>query len=431
MRDEFQIRYSQKKLDLAKLPYHLRESLDIRARGGSKTFDQMEIALYLASIGFVGIWFAAVAKQMEQPKKYLKYIIERSYLKYLINPGDLLKESVFFKTGGELRIYNLTEDNARSPRVDFVIYDEEARADRDAYNAGSSIVSNSLLGLVFHISTACKATIFEENYDRIKLREIVNEEQFIFTRCWDEISFLLRKKEWYEEQKRIQPGWYFRQEHECSFELPMGAVFQNVVYDVYDLIDNKWILKLPLILDTRIVSGIDWNPVSGHWCVGGQWLENGLGFVVTHAVPIAVGYSYKLMEEAYIEVKQWCINRKRLCMESGGINEEFVSWFKDWIGKDKSKRDMYVLYEEWDSANINKTNAVLSMLDKTIYVDRIRFPKLAKQIEDCQWDRDATEPKLDKDPVDSPHALDAFLHAINKRLLKDISMKRFDWYGST
>jgi len=40
-RDDFQLRYSEKKLALANLPYHLRESLDIRARGGSKTFDTM------------------------------------------------------------------------------------------------------------------------------------------------------------------------------------------------------------------------------------------------------------------------------------------------------------------------------------------------------------------------------------------------------
>lgn len=431
VRDEWQIRFHEKKLSVINLPLHLREILDKRARGESKTFDTKELSLYLASLGFVGIWFSSGKEQIEQPKKYMKYIIEHSYLKYLIASDGLLKESVVFKNGGSLKLLNLTELKARSPRADFVVYDEESQADEDAYNAAVNILAGSDLGLVIHISTPVKASVFEKNYDRLKMREITTGEQFIFSRTWEDASWLRSKKDWYDEQKKVLPGWYFRQEHEASFELPMGAVFQNVVYDVYEQVNNEWRLKLPLILDNRIVSGVDWNPVSGHWCAGGQWLENGLGFVVTHAIPIAVGYSHKLKEEAYIKIKEYAIHRKRLCMEAGGINEEYVDWFKEWLGKDKNKRDVYVLYEEWDSANINKTNAVLSMLDKTIYVDRIRFPELAKQIEDCQWDRDATEPKLKKDPVDSPHALDAFLHGINKRLLKDVSMKRFDWYGST
>ena len=418
----------EKKLGLINLPLHLRESLDKRARGESKTFDTMLPNLYLASLGFKGIWFGSGKQQIEQPKKYMKFIIENSYLKYLIN--ELLKEKIVFQNDGELKLLNLTELNARSPRADFVTYDEEAQAEKDAYNAAVNILAGSDLGLVFHISTPTKASVFEENHDRLMMREITTGEQFIFSRTWEDASWLAVKKDWYEEQKKILPGWYFRQEHEASFELAMGAVFQNIVYDVYELIDNQWVLKLPLILDKRVVSGIDWNPVAGHWCVGGQWLENDRGFLVTHADPIAVGYSHELKEEAYINIKQYAINKKRLCVEDGGTNIPFVKWFKEWLGADRAKRDMYVLYEEWDSANLNKTNAVLEMLDKTIYVDRIRFPALAKQIEDCSWDSEASDPKLNKDPIDSPHAIDAFLHAVNKRMLRVDSMRRIDWYGS-
>ena len=347
-----------------------------------------------------------------------------------MSPGEPLKESVKFTTGGELKLKNLTEMNARSSRADFIVFDEEAQADMDAYNAAVNILAGSSLGLIIHISTPRKGSPFEVNYDRLKRREIVLGEQFIFSHAWHEASWLYAKKEWYAEQQKILPDWYYRQEHMAEFTHALGAVFRNVEYDVYELVNNEWRLKIPLILDERTVSGIDWNPVSGHWCVGGKWLENRQGFLITHAVPIAVGYSHKLKEEAYDTIKEYAIQRKRLCIESGGINEEYVDWFKEWFGKDKAKRDVHVLYEDWDSANVNKTNAVLSMLDKTIYVDKIRFPDLAKQIEDCRWDSDSDVPKLNKDPVDSPHALDAFLHAINKRLLKEVGMRRFDWYGS-
>ena len=420
----------EKKLLLVALPLHLRENLDKRGRGASKTFDTMCIALYLASLGFVGIWFGSGKRQVEQPKKYMKYIIENSYLKYMIASDGLLKESVVFKNGGELKLLNLTELNARSPRADFVVYDEQSQAEKDAYNAAVNILAGSDLGLVFHISTPTKASVFEENYDRLKRREIMEGEQFIFSHTWEDASWLRAKSDWYAEQKRILPEWYFLQEHCAEFTHAMGAVFQNVEYDVYQEVNNEWILKHDIILSPITVSGIDWNPVSGHWCVGGRWLENMRGFLITHAIPIAVGYSHKLREEAYLTIKKYAIHKKRLCMESGGINEEYVDWFKEWFGNDRAKRDVHVLYEDWDSAGINKINSVLSLLDKTIYVDRMRFPEIAKQIENCRWDEDSDVPRLDKDPVDSPHALDAFLHAVNKRLLKDVGLRRFDWYGS-
>lgn len=390
----------------------------------------MELALYLSSLGFHGVWFSAGADQLDQAKKYMKYIINCSYLKYLIIPGLLLKESVVFLNGGELKLKNLTELKARSARGDFIIYDEEAMADEVAYNAGVNILRVSNLCFIFHISTAKKGSLFEKTKNRLKTREFKHNESFVFERPWYDIGFLAVQKEWYdEERERLRKEgreWEFRQEHECSFELPTGAVFKNVVYDVYDKDGN---LKIPLILDDRIVSGLDWNPVAGHWLVGGQWSKNMNSFLVSHAFRMAIGYTHKLREQNYLDIKKYCTNRKRTCMEAGGINEEYVDWFKEWIGKDKNKRDMYVLYEEWDSMGVNKTNAALSMESVTIYVDRVLFPKLAIQIEECHWKPNSTKAEVNKDPIDSPHALDGFLHAINGRLLKDVGLRRFDWHG--
>ena len=367
----------------------------------------------------------------------MRRIIDGSFLIYCIKKPYrefYAKETIEFEGGGTLSILNLTEDKGRSPRCDVVLYDEEAGVDNDAYMAAESILDGSDIGLTIHASTPVKGTKFEENKDKLKLRETITGVELIFSREYDEISFLIdtpAKRAKYEEKKRLWPEWYFDQEYRCKFTHAMGSVFRNVVYDVYQEVNNEWILKHDIILSPIMVSGIDWNPVSGHWLVGGHWLENMRGFLVTQAIPIAVGYSHKLKEEAYLTIKKYAVHKKRLCIESGGINEEYVDWFKEWFGKDRAKRDVHVLYEDWDSANINKTNAVLSMLDKTIYVDKIRFPEIAKQIENCRWDSDSDVPRLDKDPVDSPHALDAFLHAVNKRLLKEIGLRRFDWYGST
>lgn len=384
------------------------------------------INLYLASLGFKGYWFSTSDDQLDQPKEYFDYILDHSFLKHIIK--SRIKTKVKFKNGGKLKLTILTPKKARSGRADFVTFDEEREAEEKLYNSAIGVISKSTFGMIFHISTPVKASVFEKNHDKLILRELQIGEQLVFKRPWWEIGFLARNKEFYEEEERTKPEWWYRQEYCAEFTSPLGSVFRNVVYDVYQLVNNEWKLKLPLILDRKIVSGLDWNPISGHWLVGGQWLENMRGFLVTHAYPVAVGYSHELKEEAYNKIREYAIHNRALIIEIGGTNDAFVRWFKDWFNRDRSNRDINVRYEEWDNMGINKTNAALSLLDKTTYVDRIRFPDLAKQIENTRWVSETTKLELEKDPIDSPHALDAFLHAVNPVLLKEEAMRRFSWH---
>lgn len=389
----------------------LRESLDKRSRGGSKTFDTMMIALYLASIGFIGIWFSPGKEQTRQPQKYMKFIIERSYLKYLIE--DLLTTSVTFRTGGSLRVVNLTELNARSPRADFVIYDEEAQAEVDAYRAAVSILSVTKLGLVFHISTPTKASIFEENYELLRRREAIYNHQFIFSRTWEDVSYLASKKEWYEEQKRILPDWYFRQEHMAEFTNAEGSVFKNVIYDPYP----DWLMEA--IQYEKDCSGIDWNPAAGH-CLGSvRWHPTMPIVVVTNEINLGNGYTHELQDEMFNKIRPWFSHGNKLVIEDGGINIAYVKWFQDQLNRTQHNWVNQQWYrEEWDSQDVAKMAACTRIYEYgiTIYVDKLRYPETAKCIEECHWDEDAKgDPKIAKDPANSPHFLDAFLHAISKK----------------
>ena len=206
-------------------------------------------------------------------------------MQYLIGSGDKLKESVVFLNGGELTLTNLTELNARSSRADYLVYDEESQAEVAAYRAGVSILSSSELGYIFHISTPVKGSIFEENYERLKLREIKTGEQFIFSRRWDEAGFLAKKREWYEEQQRILPDWYYRQEHCAEFTLPQGAVFQNVEFGKYP----DWLMEA--IKNQPLCSGVDWNPVSGHKLVSIKWTPDFMNNVVMDEIDLGQGYA--------------------------------------------------------------------------------------------------------------------------------------------
>jgi len=381
----------------------------------------MEDALYLAWIGYKGIWFSSGKSQLEQPTEYLAYIIDRSFLirKSLVR-RKILTQSVVFKNGGQLKLRNLTELNARSSRADFIVYDEEAQADEAAFNAAVSILAGSSLGFVFHISTAAKATIFETNHDRIKLREGRFGTKNVFYKPWYEVGFLSNKREWYEEEKRIKPGWYFRQEHECSFELPSGAVFKNVDYSSYGLI----------LQDQRLCSGVDWNPVAGHWLVAVKWTTDMKHVYVMEAHDLGNGYTHEMTSIQYNIIRTYYTKGNTLVVEDGGINEAYTKWLKEKdaeVWNDGSRR---LHYEEWDSMGINKLQAASFITQNgiCIHVDKSRFEVLAKMIEDCHWDTEATEPKIAKDKADSPHALDAFLHAISPLNRIDNVIELGAWY---
>lgn len=386
----------------------------------------MEQNLFLAVIGYRGIWFSSGRDQLDQPKIYLRYIIDRSPL-LQSQISELLKESVIFKSGGTLKLKNLTELNARSGRADFITYDEESQADEDAYNAAVSILAGSNLGFVFHISTPTKASVFERNYNRIYRRERETGLKLTFRVIWNRASWLRAKEEWYNEQRAIKKAegkeWYFRQEHEASFELPSGAVFQNVRYGKYsDSIMNQ-------IRNQPLLSGLDWNPVSGHWLVSMKITEDHKNIIIMEEHPLGFGYTHELSTKMYNIIRPYYMQGNRLCAEEGGINEAFCRWLKERESENRMGGDRHLRYEEWDSAGINKLNAVdwINHNGVCIWVDDLRFPTIAKQIEELHWDPDATEPKLHKDKADSPHALDAFLHATSKQNLMDnvIEMGRF------
>lgn len=351
----------------------------------------------------------------------MDYLVNNSFMKHLIR--EKLKESVTFTNGGELTLSNLTELNARSARADLVGYDEEAQANEDAYNASVNILAGSELAIQGHISTPVKGTKFEQNHDRLKLREITTGEQFIFSRTWEDAFWLSSKREWYDEQKRILPGWYFRQEHEASFELPMGAVFQNVEYGRVP----DWLMDA--VEDEPNRSGLDWNPVAGHIVGDIKWTKDLKHIVVTGEANLGQGYAVEMTMNQWDVIKTKASFGNHLNYECSGLNEEYVKW----LNKMKSTfnyPDQNWHSEEWDSLGINKLKIATFIIQNAIciWVDKVRFPKTAKQIEDLAWDPESPVPRLKKDKASSPHYIDAFLHAASEENRRDTKITFGDWY---
>lgn len=414
------------------LNYDLREVLVIRARGGSKTHDMVCLCLYFTYLGWRVIYYCSKASQMTQPKKYMRRVIDGSFLIYCIKKPHrefYAKETIEFEGGGTMSILNLTEGKGRSPRCDIVLYDEESGVEEDAYMAAESILDGSDIALTIHSSTPIKPSKFEDNHIILELRELTTGHELIFSRNYDEISFLVdtpAKRAKYEVKKKQWPAWYFRQELECSFELRAGAVFQNVIYDPYTPELEKAILYEPNC------SGVDWNPAAGHIRSTVKWAPQLHAVVVQGEAIFSVGYARELKNKEFWALAPWFTKGNRMVMEDGGINIPYIDWFHDMLElTDFNWRNQQYSTEVWDNQDVAKMAACTYIIQHgiAIYVDEIRFPETAKQIKECCWDEEAkgSNPKLKKDKANSPHFLDGFLHAISEKNRDEMTYEVANW----
>ena len=97
-----------------------------------------------------------------------------------------------------------------------------------------------------------------------------------------------------------------------------------------------------------LVSGVDWNPVSGHWIVSGKWTPDYMNFVVLGEYDVGQGYAIELTDIQAGAIMRLCHHGNVAIIESGGMNEEYIKWF--WKELDKCGfPNTQVHLEEWVS----------------------------------------------------------------------------------
>jgi hypothetical protein len=354
--------------------------------------------LYMAYLGFHAVVYVAEADMLAQPKLYLSQILSSCFLKYCVSA--ILKESCDFKNGGCFELLNLTEGKARSRRIDWVYYDEEASANEDALNASEGTLSVSDLGMIRHGSTPVKGSIFETNIKR--LQQIGAP---VSIRPWQQLHHI--KLEHIQRMKAKLPAWFFRQEYECSFEAAQGKVFEHVVEGPFDLSDQKVNYQRHYIH-----FGLDWNPVAGHYLVGSRWSDDYLRNYVL--VQKNLGTDLRSVLDTLIEILRQN-PYSYLEIEDGGTNMGYC----DALFLEASKRSENdptltsmlgrIVRRPWDSAGKNKHNTITMLLPTIIYVDRLLTPEVADWFDWATWDDTKAQPTLLKS--DDQHPLDAYLHS--------------------
>lgn len=377
-----------------------REVLLIRSRGGSKTFDAMIVGVYYAYLGFHVIFWSAQASMMDQPKEYMDTLTSNNFLADCIT--DKVKTAITFDTGGWIKIKNLTEKQARSPRCDLEIFDEEAQVDEAAYNASSPVLSVSKLKKIIHLSTPVKGSIFEENYIRLK-----EEGKPCLIMRWDQCAHMNQDAEFIYKELKTKPRWWVRQEYFCSFEAPSGRVFENVIYGAFDLTTLSSNYSR-----THVHYGVDWNPVVGHYIVGSRYSDdyNSL-FVIMEK---NLGNDIKSVCTQILDLL--AKDEHSLCeLEDGGVNTGYCDSFFQYAYELSSTNPKLktvlnrISRRPWDSAGLNKHKSITNLLPVIIKCDNRLTPNVSYWLSSASWDKNSSQPKLEKDS--DQHPLDALLHS--------------------
>jgi len=388
----------------------IKEAGFIRARGGSKTKDLGVICMmYLAFCGLHSVTYVAQSDMLKTPKGYYWSLVTKTFLKYALEE-DPLRESCTFRSGGLYELLNLTEGKARSRRIDAAYFDEESDADETAYDASEGTFSVSEFGLIRHGSTPKKGTLFEKNIRRLKQNKGI-----VSILPWQQLPHI--KLAHIERMRKKHPPWYFRQEYECSFEAPMGAVFRNVIEEDFgELLGKQRSDKHR----QHTHYGLDWNPSAGHWIGGARLSDDATQIFVMMEKNLGtdlgavLDYLFQLHEKDPLSVIE---------VEDGGTNTGFCEAL-ELMARERGIDISWIYRREWDTQGKNKMLSITITYDSTIRVNPEITPEIAWWLARAHWDAISDTPKLEKDP--DQHPLDCALHSFF-RVFEEYKQTEMEW----
>lgn len=361
-----------------------------RARGGSKTCDTADFAVFLALRQNEVFWIAATNRQLKMCKKYWR---SNSFV-IPFNPNSN-RTYAYTINFGELEFVCATDGNIRGPRKNVIIYDEMAMIKWSLYE-NSLPIFNGMSGVgdgIFQImiSTPVLGSTFHKCCDVYPT----------ITRKWYWMSWFTLED--IRNLKKILRDSKFKQEVECIFTALEGVCFENNIFRG----------ACPYPLEDKIYYGFDPNPREGYTLVGVKYAVGHKAVQVVFVKNFGTGNAgkkaiLKYMAKEKIRLRYNC----SIEIETNGpgmpIYDEFVEDYPETIGMFWKDEDKIEIVNELDSYEMYFN------LDQKFVNDRTKmwFRQTHDQVANLMWSEDGN--KIDKPPQMQWHFNDCFLHACHK-----------------
>ncbi len=228
----------------------LMDLMHLRNRGGSKTRDMAEAAIFLGyqrnKKGDFNriIWFAGGETQFAQARQYFQ---ESRY----VDRRNSTAQEIRLWNGNTILFRLMSEKQAVSGRADYIFFDEEQSMKEKIYqDAIGSLVGGS--GIKIHMGTTELDTVLDFNYQRLEPLGLVHEHHI------DECVWTTVEKEL--KNYDGMPQFVIDSQLYCQWVRAGGKVFTNL--EVRELTWEELNGLYPYEY-----MGVDPNPKSGHACV--------------------------------------------------------------------------------------------------------------------------------------------------------------------
>lgn len=391
----------------------IKEAMWLRNRGGSKTRDGVTLAIFLGyqkrdireynedkTFNILGkewmrvVWFAAGEDQLEQAIDYFK---QSRFV------DKVFKQRVYLKNGNKIKIRIATPKQAKSPRADFVFFDEEQDMDIKIYGDILGTMATSPNAKKLHMGTTLVGTQLHKNFERLDPLGLVFEHHI------DECV-------WVDEEEALetyagQPDEVIQSQLYCRWVQPGGKVFKDV--EVRDLTEDEYKMVLP-----GHYYGIDPNPKSGHALVRTRYLGN---YDEPYAIYIDAELSSKDLEKIYDSNKKdthlladWILQHLYYFTYyeiEGQHGEELYKLLEELVEDENSEYMRNLFYQNvqliyWDEKN--KMRRVYKLRQNKIIINP-KCEETAYHVNHIYWDPKDPKGKIQKNP--DMHFADGFLHS--------------------
>ena len=262
------------------------EMLDARNRGGSKTRDNIIIAISVcaAEPETQGMWLAGNTFQLREALRYANAIQQRTFMGKLfkITTDKTTKAKTLSFKNGSFLVFNASTATS-GPRTNYLHFDEEGKITEkhkieNNRNAMGMITGAKGIKRIRHCTTLSIGTPAQDVYERLLPENLVYINYPEDCYWWTEGDWSLL-----DSYKLTKPRWWLNCEYYSKLDAPGGRIFTHQhPLSIFDLPCTSPVhLGMGSVLEftrphnaekcTRTINqhwlargGTDWNPAMGH-----------------------------------------------------------------------------------------------------------------------------------------------------------------------
>lgn len=372
------------------------ETFWLYTRRGGKTRGMTVVCIFLALLGYMGMWRASFTDQLHMAKYW--FLKNPFVLKVSYGQTD---NRVVIMNSPDISFDVIAPGKTQSRGVDFIGLDEECMIvagskKYDVYEKLRPSLADSTFKHFMHGSTPEVDTVAETNYLFLKDEEIRKQTQLVAEHPWQDCHWITAEFIETERLLHADDPYYVALQYELEWTVLGGKVFKNIIRVGDPQYPMFPIGYLDSIKPTH--GGVDFN---------GDINKHYLGTIAYND-----SFIFALDEFQFDDLNfllEWHKDKEHVSLEleDGMYNTQFTD-----DTKEMGLKCNYNMNWTGDKGGDKKMLRVQKARARKIIINKARTPKLYDNLNSCSWNRHKLRTEIRK--TKDQHGLDWLLHALHE-----------------